>query len=285
MPGPPTPPVGDAVTGAHGRVSGLKNSRSGFRHADSTIPRRTPRPRGSRLSSSAGMWQAMRWPRPSALLGRRRLVADRAHASRAARAERAAAHGVGRAGQRALEQDALALRVGVRDRHRGEQRLGVRMVGRREDVLDAPVLHHLAQVHDRDVVGEVADHGEVVRDEDQRGLAGRLQLVEQVDDRRLDRDVQRRDRLVGDDDVRVAGQRPRDGDPLLLAARELVGLRARPARPGASPRRGAARPPAARPPADSRSQPAERAGRSRSPPCGWGSGCCRGSGRPSGASA
>ena len=49
-----------------------------------------------------------------------------------------------------------------------------------------------------------------------------LQLLDQVDDLRLDRHVERRDRLVGDDEVRIGGQRARDADALLLPAGELV---------------------------------------------------------------
>ena len=49
-----------------------------------------------------------------------------------------------------------------------------------------------------------------------------LQRGEQVDDLRLDRDVERRHRLVGDDEVGVDRERARDADALALAARELV---------------------------------------------------------------
>ena len=41
-------------------------------------------------------------------------------------------------------------------------------------------------------------------------------------DLRLDRDVERRDRLVGDDELRLQDERARDADALALAARELV---------------------------------------------------------------
>ena len=49
-----------------------------------------------------------------------------------------------------------------------------------------------------------------------------LQLLEQVEDLRLDRDVERRHRLVGDDELRLQGDRARDPDALPLAAGELV---------------------------------------------------------------
>ena len=50
---------------------------------------------------------------------------------------------------------------------------------------------------------------------------------EQVDDLRLDRHVERRDRLVADDEPRLDRERARDADPLALAAGELVRIAAR----------------------------------------------------------
>ncbi len=49
-----------------------------------------------------------------------------------------------------------------------------------------------------------------------------LQVGEQVDDLRLDRNVERRDRLVADDQVGAGRERAGDADALALAARELV---------------------------------------------------------------
>src|SRR6185436_7614951 len=48
---------------------------------------------------------------------------------------------------------------------------------------------------------------------------------EQLEDLALDRHVERGRRLVGDQELRLAGQRHRDHDALLLAARELVRVR------------------------------------------------------------
>ena len=69
---------------------------------------------------------------------------------------------------------------------------------------------------------DVADDAEVVRDQQVGEAELVLQLAEQVDDLGLDRDVERRDRLVEDDQPRPQRQRPGDPDPLPLAARELV---------------------------------------------------------------
>ena len=49
-----------------------------------------------------------------------------------------------------------------------------------------------------------------------------LEPVEQLEDLRLDGHVERRRRLVGDQDVRIAGERHRDHRALAHAARELV---------------------------------------------------------------
>ena len=54
-----------------------------------------------------------------------------------------------------------------------------------------------------------------------------LQVLQQVDHLRLDRDVQRRDRLVADDQLGRTGERAGDADALALAARELVRIAVR----------------------------------------------------------
>ena len=68
----------------------------------------------------------------------------------------------------------------------------------------------------------MAHHAEIVRDEQHRQAEPVLQVEQQVDDLRLHRDVERRDRLVGDDQRRIERQRARDADALALAAGERV---------------------------------------------------------------
>ena len=51
-----------------------------------------------------------------------------------------------------------------------------------------------------------------------------LHVLQQVDDLRLDRHVERGDRLVGDQQLGLQGERPGDPDALALAAGELVGV-------------------------------------------------------------
>jgi hypothetical protein len=68
----------------------------------------------------------------------------------------------------------------------------------------------------------VADDAEVVADEEVGEAELGLQVLEQVDDLRLDRDVEGRDGLVADDELGPQGQGPGDADALALAAGELV---------------------------------------------------------------
>src|SRR4051812_8738018 len=55
---------------------------------------------------------------------------------------------------------------GIRPRNRRKQRLGVGMAWRIADLLGRAGLDHLAAVHHGDAVAHVADHADVVADED-----------------------------------------------------------------------------------------------------------------------
>ena len=92
------------------------------------------------------------------------------------------------------------------------------------ELLGGGDLHDPAEVHHGDPVRDVPYDGEVVRDEEIRQVELVLQLLEQVDDLRLNRDVERRHGLVRDDEVRIQSDRPREPDPLALTSRELVGI-------------------------------------------------------------
>jgi hypothetical protein len=100
-----------------------------------------------------------------------------------------------------------------------------------EELLGGRQLDDLAEVHDRDPVGDVADDGEVVGDEEVRQVELVLQLDEEVEHLRLDRDVEGGDGLVGDDELGPQHERAGKPDPLALAAAEL--MRVAPGRLGA----------------------------------------------------
>src|SRR3546814_3864174 len=83
-------------------------------------------------------------------------------------------------------------------------------------------LDEAAKIHDADEVGDVIDYGEIVADEKVSEAQLALEPLHQVQDLRLHRDVERRGRLVANQELRVAGQSAGDGDALALPAGELV---------------------------------------------------------------
>ena len=81
---------------------------------------------------------------------------------------------------------------------------------------DAAVLHH------DDPVGHVGDDAHVVGDQHDAGVDPLAQVAHQLEDLALHGDVERRGRLVGDEELGLAGQRLRDHRALALTAGELV---------------------------------------------------------------
>ena len=96
------------------------------------------------------------------------------------------------------------------------------MLGVGEDRLGLAGLDDLALEHHADPVGDALDDAEIVGDEQQRHAEALLQVGEQRQDLRLHRHVEGGGRLVGHQQVRLAGERHGDHHPLALAAGELV---------------------------------------------------------------
>ena len=86
------------------------------------------------------------------------------------------------------------------------------------DLGDAPGIHH------GHPVGRLRDHAHVMCDEHHGRAALRAQPLDQHDDLGLNRNVERRRRLVGDDEFRLRTKGQRQHDPLPHAAGELVGV-------------------------------------------------------------
>src|SRR2546429_114997 len=103
-----------------------------------------------------------------------------------------------------------------------EQRWGVGMRGRFVDLLARSRLDQPARIHDRDPVAHLGDDAEVVRDEDQREIVRALQVAQELQVLRLDREVEARRGLIGDEDLWLARDRDRADDALPHAPRELV---------------------------------------------------------------
>ena len=77
-----------------------------------------------------------------------------------------------------------------------------------------------------DAVGDMLDHAEIVADEQVGEVELPAQLHEQVEHLRLDRDVERGDRLVADQELGLHRERAGDADAGALAAGELVRIAA-----------------------------------------------------------
>ena len=127
-------------------------------------------------------------------------------------------------GDLALEDDLVVRRVVFGQGDGGDERLGVGVVLVGEDLGGACLFHHLAQVHDGDVVRDVLDHRQVVGDEQIRQVPLFLQLHHQVEDLGLDGHIQCGDRLVAHDEGGIQDQRPGDAHPLAAAAVQLMGI-------------------------------------------------------------
>ena len=132
-------------------------------------------------------------------------------------------NGVPICGQRAGDrrQQPLVLADAVA-RQAVEQADRVRVLGLVEHLLRRALLDHLAGVHHADPVAHRADHAEVVGDQQDRRVGLGPQRAHEVEHLGLDGGVEAGGRLVEHEQLRVAGERHGDHDPLLHAARELV---------------------------------------------------------------
>src|SRR5580704_88412 len=82
--------------------------------------------------------------------------------------------------------------------NRFEQAARVRVERISEQLRGRRLLHHSCRVENRHVVGVLGDDSEIVRDEDYGEAEATLQLADQIENLRLDRDVERGGGLVGD---------------------------------------------------------------------------------------
>ena len=162
----------------------------------------------------------------------------------AARGEGAAGRDRGKARRRPLDRRQHGtLRAATR--HRSEQPARIGMVRLGEDLGDAADLDDPPRIHHRHPVAGPGDDAEIMGDEDDAHGELVAQVEDQLEDLVLDRHVERRGRLVGEEQLGVAGERDGDHHPL-AACRPRTGAGSRPA--GAR-RRECRRGPAARSPA------------------------------------
>jgi hypothetical protein len=103
-------------------------------------------------------------------------------------------------------------------RDRGDQAARIGVLRPVEDIFCRTLLDDQAALHHGDAVGDVGDHSEIMGDEHHAHALGPLDLADQVEDLGLGGDVERRRRLVGDQQRRLERQRHGDHHALALPA-------------------------------------------------------------------
>ena len=96
------------------------------------------------------------------------------------------------------------------------------MIGRAEDLRDGPGFHNLTTIHHAHAVGDFSDDTNVVGDDDDAEIPLTTEFLDQVKDLFLDGHIQRRCRLIRDDQIGVARQSEGDHNALAHAAGKLV---------------------------------------------------------------
>ena len=153
-------------------------------------------------------------------------------------AKRQPGGGVGAIGRQAFDGFELAAARPVEPRHRAQQPHRIGMARAVEHVVGVALFDQPRGIHHDDAVGVARDHAEIMRDDDQRDIELARQVLHQFEDLRLDGDVERGGRLVGDDELRIAGEPDRDHHALAHAAGELVRILFEPPRRDRGCRRG-----------------------------------------------
>ena len=112
-------------------------------------------------------------------------------------------------------------------RHARDEGAAIGMKGLGEERVRRSMLDEAARIHHTDLVRHFGDHRHVVADELDRHAEPALRLEHELEDLRLDGDVEGGRRLVGHEEVGLAGERHCDHGALAHPARELVGVVAR----------------------------------------------------------
>ena len=138
--------------------------------------------------------------------------------------EVAAGGGIDGAGDVTGEDLSVESVSGVGGWNGAEQRFRVGVRGVLEDFFDGADFDDASEVHDGDLVGDVADDGEIVADEEVGEAEFFLEIFEQVEYLGLDGYVERGDRFVGDNEGGFDGECAGDADALALSSAEFIGV-------------------------------------------------------------
>ena len=112
----------------------------------------------------------------------------------------------------------MALQAPVEPGHGTQQALRVGHPGRLQHRHHIALLDDAPGIHHHHPIGDLCHHAQIVGDEQDRHAGALLQILEKIEDLRLDGDVECGRRLVGDQQFRVAGQGLGDHRALPFAA-------------------------------------------------------------------
>src|SRR6266446_8434061 len=152
----------------------------------------------------------------------RRLARALRHSMRAPRVKAAARWRIERARDLAADRQLLMSIVGVRRQRRGKKglRVGVERLGAQFEAVGE--FDDLPEIHDGDPVADMGHRRQIMADKEIADPERLLQMLQLVHDLRADRNIERRDRFIEDDQTRMRRQRSRYRDPLALATAELM---------------------------------------------------------------
>src|SRR4029077_2032247 len=116
---------------------------------------------------------------------------------RTARRETAALREFAHVGKRAFDRRER-FDLAIKPRNRGKESDRIWMLRSLEQRIDRCVLDDFAGIHDRDFVAYLRNHPEIMRNQDNRRVRFPLEAAYQIEDLRLNGDVERSCRLIGD---------------------------------------------------------------------------------------
>src|SRR5438034_7259483 len=112
------------------------------------------------------------------------------------------------------------VRIGHRDRLDQERGIGMRRRG--EELLRGSDFAQPAKIHHGDPVAHRFHHSKIMGDEQQRQSKARLHVFQQVQDLSAYRNIERRNRLIADDEFGIEDERARNADALALSAGKFM---------------------------------------------------------------
>ena len=114
----------------------------------------------------------------------------------------------------------------IRDWYSREQRLCIRVERFGIQLITGSKFHDHTQIHHRNTIADMPNHGKIVGDKEISQVELLLQLLQQIYHLRLDRNIQRRNRLITNNEGRLQSQSTCHANTLALTAGKLMWITA-----------------------------------------------------------